>query len=60
MDNDYYHSSDYKIQLNEEPVESTPYNGGLDNISEMPVLPFLLLLLLLQLMILKATHHHVQ
>ena len=36
MDNDYYHSSDYKIQLNEEPVESTPYNGGLDNISEMP------------------------
>jgi len=36
MDNDYYHSSDYKIELNKGPVDATPYNACVENLSEIP------------------------
>ena len=34
MNDDYYHSSDYKIQLG--PVDATPNDANVDNLSEIP------------------------
>ena len=36
MDDDYYHSSDYKAQLNGGPVDVTPNDTNVDNLSEIP------------------------
>ena len=36
MDNDYYHSSDYKDQLNGESAEVTPNDTSVNNLSEIP------------------------
>ncbi len=34
MNDDYYHSSDYNIQLG--PVDATPNDDNVDNLSEIP------------------------
>ena len=36
MDNNYFPSSDYKIQLNEGPIDVTPNDVCIDNLSEIP------------------------
>ena len=36
MDNDYYHSSDYKDKLNEGLIDATPDDDNINNLSEIP------------------------